>query len=98
MPWFHWDGEDLILHVKVQARASRDEFAGTIDEYLKVRITAAPVEGRANTHLIRFLAHRFDIPRTSITLVQGHKGKTKVLRLKVPAKLPPELGIPIPKR
>lgn len=94
MSWFHWDGEDLILQVKVQPRASRDEFVGVIGERLKVRITAAPVEGQANDHLINFLARQFGTPRARITLVQGSKGKTKVLRIQTPAKTPPQLDIP----
>jgi uncharacterized protein YggU (UPF0235/DUF167 family) len=56
------------------------------------------VQGRANQHLIDFLARQFDTPRARIALVQGQRGKTKIIRLKAPAKTPPELGIPVPKR
>ena len=98
MPWFRWEGGDLILRLRVTARAGRDGFIGVANDCLKVRIAAAPVQGRANQHLIGFLAQEFDIPRASIALLQGHKGKTKVLRLRVPAKIPRELAIPVPKR
>jgi uncharacterized protein len=97
MSWFHWDGEDLILQVKLQPRASRDEFAGVVDERLKVRVTAAPVDGQANDHLINFLARQFGTPKARITLVQGHKSKTKILRIQAPAKTPPQLDIPLHK-
>lgn len=98
MPWFRWQGNDLILRLRITARAGRDGFVGVVNDCLKVRIAAAPVQGRANAHLIDFLARQFDIPRARITLVQGHKGKTKLLRLKAPAKIPPELGISVYKR
>ena len=98
MPWFRWEGNDLMLRLRITARAGRDGFVNVVDDCLKVRIAAPPVEGRANAHLIDFLARQFDIPRARITLVQGHKGKTKVLRLEAPAKIPPELGIPAQKR
>jgi uncharacterized protein (TIGR00251 family) len=93
MSWFHWDGQDLILQIKVQPRARRDEFAGAIGDHLKVRITATPVDGRANEHLIDFLARQFGTPRARITLVRGHKSKLKVLRIQLPAKTPRELDI-----
>ena len=98
MPWFRWQGNDLILRLRITARTGRDGFVGVVNECLKVRIAAAPVQGRGNARLIDFLARQFDIPRARITLVQGHKSKTKLLRLNAPAKIPPELGIPVPKR
>lgn len=98
MPWFRWQGNELILRLRITARAGRDGFVGVVNDCLKVRIAAAPVQGHANAHLIDFLARQFAIPRARITLVQGHKGKTKLLRLKAPAKIPPELGIPVYKR
>lgn len=98
MPWFRWEGNDLILRLRVTARASRDGFVGVVNDCLKVRIAAPPVQGRANEHLIDFIARQFDTPRTRINLVQGHKGKTKVLRLRTPAKIPPELATSIQRR
>jgi uncharacterized protein len=94
MPWFRWDGNDLILRLRVTARAGGDGFAGIANDCLKVHIAAAPVQGRANAHLIDFLARQFGTPKTRITLLQGHSGRTKILRLAAPARTPPELGIP----
>ena len=61
MPWFRWDGEDLVLQVRIQPRASRNALAGVVGNYLKVRITAPPLEGRANAQLIAFVAKQFGI-------------------------------------
>ena len=61
MPWFRWQGNDLILRLRITARAGRDGFVGVVNDCLKVRIAAAPVQGRANAHLIDFLARQFDI-------------------------------------
>jgi len=44
-----WQGEDLILRVRVQPKASRDEICGLQGEALKVRITAPPVTARPMT-------------------------------------------------
>jgi len=85
---YHWDGEDLILCVHVQPRASSDSIVGPHGDALKVRITAPPVEGRANAHLIRFLARAFGVPKSSIRLLSGRSGRDKRLRIPRPRSLP----------
>ena len=50
--WYRWDGGDLLLSLKLQPRSSRDAFAEPWGERLRVRITAPPVDGQANAHLI----------------------------------------------
>ncbi len=87
-----WQGRDLLLRVVVQPRAGRDEIVGWHGEALKVRITAPPVDGKANAHLIRFLAKAFGVPRARIALVGGESGRRKRLRIESPKRLPP--GIP----
>ena len=57
--WYRWDGDDLILTLKVQPKASRDGFAELMEGQRKLRITAPPVAGKANNHLITFLAKQF---------------------------------------
>ncbi len=89
-----WQGEDLLLRVYVQPRAGRDEIVGWHGEALKVRITSPPVDGKANAHLIRFLAKAFGVPRARVGLVGGETGRQKRLRIESPERLPP----PIPPR
>jgi len=64
MPFYRWDGDDLILDCHLQPKASRDEFAGLHGERLKIRLTAPPVEGKANAHLLAFLAAAFGVAKT----------------------------------
>ncbi len=90
MSWtgfYHWHGDALELNVRVQPKASRDEIIGPLGNEHKVRITASPIEGRANAHLIRFLARTFGIPRGRGTLISGKKGRSKHLRIEAPARL-----------
>jgi uncharacterized protein (TIGR00251 family) len=96
MSWYRWDGDDLILHLRIQPRASRDGFAGIADNRLKVRIAAAPVEGEANARLISFLAQQFGMAKAKVVLLRGHKGKIKVVRIQAPAKTPAGLEIRLP--
>lgn len=92
--FYRWEGERLLLSVRVQPRASRDEIVGPHgDEALKVRITAPPVDGKANAHLIRFLAKAFGVPRSRVTLLGGDSSRSKHLSIDSPTALPTGSGI-----
>jgi len=87
--WFQWDGPDLVLRLRLQPKASRDAFVGPYGEHeYKVAITAPPVDGKANTHLIRFLAKQFELPASRIVIEAGETSRSKRLRLKSPKRLP----------
>jgi uncharacterized protein len=86
--WFRWDGEDLLISVRVQPRARRDELGEPLGDELKVRITAPPVEGKANEHLLRFVADSFGVPVARVTLLAGGQSRSKRLRVAAPSRLP----------
>lgn len=93
MSFFQWKGNDLILYVKIQPKASKDELLETISnetqaDQLKIRITAPPVDGKANKHLIAFLSKSFGIARSQISLLSGETGRNKKLLIKNPKQLP----------
>lgn len=92
-PWYRWEGPDLLLHVRVQPRASRDEIVGPQGEHLKVRISAPPVEGKANIHLAKFIAKAFGVARSRVYLLSGETGREKRLRITSPAVLPQNAAI-----
>lgn len=91
MAWFRRDGSDLILQVRVQPRASVDAVSGIGGDYLKIRLTAAPVEGKANERLIAYLARLFGVPKSHVILERGDRSKHKILRIRSPKKLPENL-------
>jgi uncharacterized protein (TIGR00251 family) len=91
--WYQWDGEDLLLALYIQPKSSRDCFDGIHGEHLKVRITAPPVDGRANEHLLKFLAVEFGVPRRQVELVAGDRGRIKRIRIESPTRLPAGLNI-----
>ncbi len=90
--WCRRDGEDLVLALRVQPRAARDELAGSHGDRLRVRITAPPVDGRANAHLLRFLAGCFDVPTADAVLERGENGRDKQVRIRRPRRIPPALA------
>ncbi len=86
--FYCWEGDTLTLSIRVQPRASRDEIVGPYGDRLKVRITAPPVDGRANAHLIKYLAKVFGVPRARVSLLAGESGREKRLRIDAPSRLP----------
>ncbi len=86
--WYHWDGDDLTLRLRIQPKASRDTFVGPHGDDFKIRITAPPVDGKANAHLIKLLAKAFGVPRSQVTLVSGETSRSKCLRIHAPQKAP----------
>jgi hypothetical protein len=87
--FYHWQGDALVIAVQVQTRASKDEFAGPKGDQLRIRITAAPVDGKANAHLIKFLAKQFGVTKSTIVLEKGETSRNKRLRIPAPKSLPP---------
>lgn len=63
--------------VRVQPRASCDEFAGEYQTGLKVRLTAPPVDDRANEALRKFLASRLNVPVAAVRIATGERSRTK---------------------
>lgn len=85
--WYRWEGTDLILSVRAQPRASRDEICAPLDDALKVRITAPPVEGQANEHLRKFLAKTFGVSMSRVALLSGDTGRNKRFCIQSPTQL-----------
>lgn len=50
---------------------------GLLGEAIKIRVKAPPVDGAANVELLRFLAKRLGVPRSSVHLVAGATGRRK---------------------
>ncbi len=73
--------DGCTISVRVHPGAKRNAVTGTHDGALKISLTTAPTDGRANAALIAFLAQRLKIPRASIELVSGHTSRSKTLRL-----------------
>jgi uncharacterized protein (TIGR00251 family) len=71
----------MLLPIRVQPRARRDEVVGWQGSTLRVRVTAPPAEGRANQAVVALLAEALGVPRASIELVSGAAGRDKLVRV-----------------
>ena len=68
------------LSIRVIPGAKRNEFAGINDDgTIKIRLTAPPVDGKANSALIDFLSKILDVPRSAIDIVAGENRRDKLI-------------------
>ena len=93
-----WQDNDLLLICHLQPGAKKSEFAGLHGEALKIRIQAPPVDGKANTELIRFLAQAFAVSKRDVELVSGELNRHKRLRISTPGQIPEALQALLPSR
>ncbi len=68
----------IRLSVRVVPGASKNEIT-SVNGAWKIRLTAPPVEGKANRALIEFLAKKLDISRSALELVSGASSRSKVI-------------------
>jgi hypothetical protein len=65
--------------VRVVPRASKNEIAGRMGDTIKVRLTAPPVEGKANKALIAFLSEQLRVRKSQIEIVAGETSRNKLI-------------------
>ncbi len=72
----------MLLKIRVLPRSSRNEMVGEMaDDTLKVKLTATPVDGKANEALIELLADHFDVAKGKIKIVRGLTSKNKMVEI-----------------
>ncbi len=71
--------EAFGLQVRLTPRAARSQIDGWQGDIIRVRVTAPPVEGRANDALLRLLSKALDVPLSRLRLVKGHASRSKVI-------------------
>jgi uncharacterized protein (TIGR00251 family) len=79
MSWLSWQGDRLRLALRGQPRAREDAFGDLHGDELRVRLTAPPVDGKANARLIAFLAEAFSVPKHRVRIHSGARGRSKVV-------------------
>ena len=67
------------MKVRLQPRASANEIVGERNGALVVRVTAPPVDGKANEALIKLIAKRLGVAKSKVKIVQGESSRDKVI-------------------
>jgi len=74
--------DGVIIEVKVDPRSSRNEIVGAVDKIIRIKLTAPPVGGAANTLLIELLAEEFGIRKSDIIIIKGESSRHKLIKLR----------------
>jgi uncharacterized protein len=73
--------DGVLLSIKLQPRASKNEIGEPLGDELRIKVTAPPVDAAANEALVRLLAETLDCPRSKVELVRGHTSRHKTVRI-----------------
>ncbi|GMO55637.1 MAG: hypothetical protein Ta2G_14950 [Termitinemataceae bacterium] len=80
MAAFFFVNDDVIeAHVKVLPGSSKNALCGIENDHLKIKIAAAPEDGKANAALIAFLSKKFSCAKSEIKIKNGEKSRIKTL-------------------
>lgn len=79
--WWHLIDGGVEFVVKVIPNARRSELVGVVDGILRVRLAKPPVDGQANTELIRLLGKWSGARASAVSIEAGHASRTKRIRI-----------------
>ena len=71
--------ERATIEVRLRPGAGRDELLGLRDGVLQARVSAPPIDGRANDALRKLVAKRLRVAPSRVTLVRGERSRDKVI-------------------
>jgi uncharacterized protein (TIGR00251 family) len=73
--------ENYRLSLKVTPNAKANEITGIRDGIIQVKINASPIEGKANSELVKYLAGLLEIPKSNISILRGHTSRNKTIEI-----------------
>ena len=79
----------LRLAVQITPNAKKTEVIGVLDDALKLKLQAQPIEGKANEALIKYLSGELGVPKSALTITHGLTSKRKLIEV-VSGSLTPE--------
>ena len=83
MPNYLLDTTDgIIFCIKLVPNSSFSKIVDYTDDYVRIKISAPPIENRANKELIGFCSELFDVNKSKLSIVSGEKSKIKKVLIK----------------
>ena len=79
--FLHETGGGVLLSIKLQPRAPKNEIGQPLGDELKIKVTAPPVDAAANQALIELLAEKLDCARGRVELIRGQTSRHKTIKL-----------------
>ena len=73
--------DGIFFKVRVQPKSSKNEVCGLYEDALKIKLTAPPIEGKANKALLNFIADCLGIKKSQLEIISGHTGRLKTIKV-----------------
>ncbi len=73
--------KEVFVKIYLQPKSSKNEVVGPYRDGIKVKVTAPPIQGKANEALIRFLARFWGLSPSQIEIQKGHHCREKIIRI-----------------
>jgi uncharacterized protein (TIGR00251 family) len=79
--WCSAQPDGVRLAVQITPNAKKTEVIGVLDDALKLKLQAQPIEGKANEALVKFLAKALGVPRSAVHITHGLTSKKKLIAI-----------------
>lgn len=83
--WCTASANGIRITAQIAPNARKSEICGVLDDALKIRLQAQPIEGKANEALVRFLAEVLRVPRSTVSIAHGHASRRKIIEVSASA-------------
>lgn len=77
----HWAGAIMRIDVRVKTRSKAEKVTQLDRGRYEVAVNSPPVDGQANERVIELLSEHFNVPKSRVILIRGHRGKNKIFEL-----------------
>lgn len=79
--WCSAHEHGVRIAVQVAPNARQNEIVGPVEDCLKLRLQAQPIEGQANAALVRYLAELLRVPRSAVQVTHGQTARRKLVEI-----------------
>lgn len=73
------ENHSVLIKMKIVPNASKNEISGWDSDFLKIRIKAPPIDGKANKALISYLSKLCGVSKNGISIIRGEKSRQKTI-------------------
>ena len=76
----------MLIKIQVTPNAHKNEILEETANFIRVKIAAPPIKGKANKELVKFLANYFKVKKSAIKIKSGLKSKNKIVQIQLEKK------------
>ena len=80
--WYKITNSGVTIEAKIQTKSSKKGIEPGTDEFIKIKVNTPPVDGKANEAVIKLIADKLHVPKSSVTIIRGLTSKHKTIEIK----------------